>query len=272
MAMNREHYQRVRSVFHAAGELNAADRAAYLDETCADAPEIRGEVEELLAMEDTTGAQALEQPVLDGGLLVEQAAAVVSGCILYGNHRQEERDESAQIHIHNGLLSINYSCVQGWTGDLGGTGNIGDDPRFVDPEGGDHRLLSGSPVIDAADNTPIPRQVLVDLDRNPRFVDDPETENTGRGVCPIVDMGAYEFQAEGGCCLRDPRWICDADVDADGQVNPVDSGLVQTAFGSGDESHLCQYDLNCDGQINLVDAGIVRSLFGTCNEPRDACP
>ncbi|MCH9058838.1 MAG: hypothetical protein IIB55_09445, partial [Planctomycetes bacterium] len=73
-------------------------------------------------------------------------------------------------------------------------------------------------------------------------------------------------------CLRDPEWICDGDVDGDGQVNPVDSGLVQAAFGSADESDLCQYDVDCDGQINPVDSGIVQSLFRTCGAPRDSCP
>ncbi len=72
-------------------------------------------------------------------------------------------------------------------------------------------------------------------------------------------------------CTRDPEWQCDGDVDGDGQVNPVDSGLVQAAFGSGDEQDLCNYDVDCDGQINPVDSGIVQSLFGTCEEPRDAC-
>ena len=73
-------------------------------------------------------------------------------------------------------------------------------------------------------------------------------------------------------CSRSPEWICDGDVDGDGQVNPVDSGLVQAAFGSAEESDLCQYDVDCDGQINPVDSGIVQSLFGTCEAPRVACP
>ncbi len=76
----------------------------------------------------------------------------------------------------------------------------------------------------------------------------------------------------GGGCVRDPEWLCDGDVDGDGQVNPVDSGLVQAAFGSADRSDLCSYDLDCDGQINPVDSGIVQSLFGTCEAPRDVCP
>ena len=75
-----------------------------------------------------------------------------------------------------------------------------------------------------------------------------------------------------GGCVRNPQWVCDGDTDGDGQVNPVDAGLVQAAFGSADESDLCQYDIDCDGQINPVDSGIVQSLFGTCEEPRSECP
>jgi len=73
-------------------------------------------------------------------------------------------------------------------------------------------------------------------------------------------------------CTRDPEWLCDGDVDGDGQVNPVDSALVRAAFGSVAESDLCNFDLDCDGQINPVDSGIVQSLIGTCETPRDSCP
>ncbi len=76
----------------------------------------------------------------------------------------------------------------------------------------------------------------------------------------------------GGECFRDPQWLCDGDVDGDGHVNPVDSGLVQAAFGSTDDTDLCQYDADCNGVIDPTDSGIVQSLFGTCNEPRDVCP
>ena len=75
-----------------------------------------------------------------------------------------------------------------------------------------------------------------------------------------------------GDCTRNPGWLCDGDVDGDGQVNPVDSGLVQAAFGSVDGQDICNYDVDCDGQINPVDAGIVQALFGTCDSPRYVCP
>lgn len=79
-----------------------------------------------------------------------------------------------------------------------------------------------------------------------------------------------EEECSGGC-LRSPEWLCDGDVDGDGQVNPVDSGIVQAHFGSEQPDALCNYDVDCDGQINPVDSGIVQSLFGTCDSPRASC-
>lgn len=72
----------------------------------------------------------------------------------------------------------------------------------------DYQLLSGSPVIDAADNTAVPPDALdldedgdlaertpVDLNGNARFVDDPFTDHSGFGNSPIIDMGTYEYQS-----------------------------------------------------------------------------
>jgi hypothetical protein len=89
-----------------------------------------------------------------------------------------------------------------------GDGNIDADPVFVSPDADDFRVAAGSPCIDAADNEAVPADTFdldgdgdtdepipFDLDGNPRFVDDPDTDDTGNGTPPIVDMGAYEFQA-----------------------------------------------------------------------------
>ncbi len=78
------------------------------------------------------------------------------------------------------------------------------DPLFVQPNGDDGivgteddnlRLRRGSPAIDAADNAaPGLTGIFMDLDGNPRFVNDPTTPDGGNGISPIVDMGAYEYQ------------------------------------------------------------------------------
>ncbi len=58
----------------------------------------------------------------------------------------------------------------------------------------------------------MPKGIDTDLDGNPRFVDDPDTKDTGNGDPPIVDMGAYEFQPV----------LCPWDLDGDGNVGVGD--------------------------------------------------
>ncbi|MHC4284386.1 MAG: right-handed parallel beta-helix repeat-containing protein, partial [Planctomycetota bacterium] len=154
----------------------------------------------------------------EGGGITTEGTTKISNCIFWDNRTGGIADESAQIH--GGSEDINYSCVQGWTGIRGGTGNISDDPLFdsaghwddagtpVDPADdiwidGNYHLQPDSPCIDAGDNTAVPPYLTVDLNGNPRFVDDPETVDTGRGTPPIVDMGAYEGHGQG--LVIDPR-------------------------------------------------------------------
>jgi hypothetical protein len=51
----------------------------------------------------------------------------------------------------------------------------------------------GSPCIDSGDNGRVPSGVVADLAGGPRFVDDPDSADTGAGQAPIVDRGAYEY-------------------------------------------------------------------------------
>ncbi len=114
---------------------------------------------------------------------------------------------------------MRYSDVEdGWTGE----GNIDADPLFVDPDNDDYHISSGSPCIDAADNTAVPKGIDTDLDGNPRFLDDPATKDTGFGEPPIIDMGAYEFQAV----------LCPWDLDGDGSVGVSDLLILLGNWGN----------------------------------------
>jgi hypothetical protein len=86
---------------------------------------------------------------------------------------------------------VNYCCVQNWTGTLGGRGNIGTDPLFVDAKGADGvagtadddlQLRAGSPCVDTGSNTALPADLTTDLNGKSRIVNG------------VVDMGAYERQ------------------------------------------------------------------------------
>ena len=85
-------------------------------------------------------------------------------------------------------VSATYCDIQGG---FAGTGNINFDPLFIAAPG-DLRLGPGSPGVDAGKNTLVPGGVILDVAGLPRFFDDPAVPDTGPGVPPIVDMGAYE--------------------------------------------------------------------------------
>jgi len=152
-----------------------------------------------------------------GGFFATGGTNTLDNCILWGNTHDQPNVEQAQIRWTGGTLAVNYSLVQGWSGTLPGTASSGGDPFFVDADGPDNipgtldddlRLRPGSPAIDAADTTALPadvadldgdmntaEQIPFDLEGNPRRVDDPNVTDSGVGAAPIVDMGAYEFQA-----------------------------------------------------------------------------
>jgi len=115
------------------------------------------------------GNSAFDGPGLTG------ARGTIVNCIIWGNTSPLE---FPQLHISS---QPTYSCIQDWTG--GGEGNIAEEPRFVDAEKGDFRLLPGSPCIDAGFNDP----------------ELPQTDIAGMhrilfgGKSLTVDMGAYEY-------------------------------------------------------------------------------
>jgi hypothetical protein len=124
-----------------------------------------------------------------GGLYSLNSSPVLVNCILYGNDEGSGGIESDQIRKVGGGLRIDYSCVQGLTGALGGEGNIGSNAYFVDADGPDNtpgteddnlRIDPGSLCIDAGNNDAV-LFIAIDLDGNPRIIRD------------VVDMGAYEF-------------------------------------------------------------------------------
>jgi len=71
--LDPEAYQRIRDLFLAAGERPADEWSRFLDEQCAGNPELRAEVEALLA-ESADANSFLDSPILGGGVIGEQAA------------------------------------------------------------------------------------------------------------------------------------------------------------------------------------------------------
>ncbi len=143
---------------------------------------------------------------------------------------------------------VNHSIVQGWTGELGGDGNSGSDPLFVDPLGtdglpgtddDDWRLAPGSPAINAGNPNYFPATGAADLDGHPRV------------LCGQVDIGAYEFG------IGD--FNCDQKVDlSDFTLWPACMTNPRPSFvPTGCEA----FDFNNDSDIDLADFAEFQNLF-----------
>jgi len=192
-----------------------------------------------------------------GGVHNEHGELFLRNCIVWGN----QAVVGPQIVVQGAFVSVEYSDVEGGLGDVfgfsnpvieWGPGNIDADPLFVDPEGGDFRLLPGSPCIDAGNNFAVPGDLLVDMDEFARFADHIDTPDTGNGdgVLGVVDMGPYEFGGE-DCNNNGTPDIEDV---AKGDSDDCDANNIP------DE---CEPDCNQNGQADLCD--LTEELSDDCD-------
>lgn len=105
----------------------------------------------------------------------------------------------------------------------------------VNDDFGDLRLLNGSPAIERG-YSQVVAPGAVDLDHNPRIVDDPGIPGDS------VDIGAFEFQSES----------CLPDMDLDGTLTPADFSAWVAAFNL---NHV-RADQNRDGSVSPADFSI----------------
>ncbi|MHC4642173.1 MAG: right-handed parallel beta-helix repeat-containing protein, partial [Planctomycetota bacterium] len=125
----------------------------------------------------------------DWAIFIDYCDPIIRNCTFSRNNRAIEYDGGATAALTNCIVwentepfyadTINYSCVQGsWDT---GTGNITEDPLFVDASNGDYHLLEESPCIDTGDPNYLAEPNETDLDGRSRVIG-------GR-----IDMGAYEL-------------------------------------------------------------------------------
>ena len=106
--------------------------------------------------------------------IIGSGAVTLTNSIVWGN-------PGGNLACEDGTCNITYSDIQGgWTG----TGNIDEDPMFVDPTSGDYNLKVGSPCIDTGTDTGAPDHDLAGTER--------PLDGDGDGT-KTTDMGAYEF-------------------------------------------------------------------------------
>ncbi len=148
----------------------------------------------------------------------------------------------ALVSIDSSLIDVEYSVIEGGAA---GPGVIDMDPML---DAG-FALTAGSPAIDSGDNTVVPAGILLDLAGDPRFVDDPSTSDSGVGPAPVVDMGAYEFQA--------PPIDCAADLTGDGVLDFFDVQEFLNLFAANDPAA----DFTNDGVFDFFDVQEFLNLY-----------
>lgn len=129
-------------------------------------------------------------------------------------------------------LMIDHSLVEGGQGQIFTDGlqtlqwmasNLTTDPRFANPAGGNYRLLSASPAINAGDSGAIPPWITSDLGGGARVLGGE------------IDLGAYES--------------CLSDFNEDGGIDGADVSEFFDAWEEGD----FRADMNGDGGIDGAD-------------------
>ena len=189
----------------------------------------------------------------DGGGMYngDTSSPMLSSCILWSNADMTGVCESAQIH--GGTPSINHSCIHGWTGTLGGVGNIGDDPLFVPGPAGCYYLsqteageLADSPCVDGGSDS------AVNLDLDTVTTRSDEITDTG-----IVDMG-YHYPVTGEPLLM-------GDYDRSGQIDLADFAGFQNCFTAHAHTGIspcCRiFDFEPDTDVDFADYAIWQNSF-----------
>ncbi len=140
----------------------------------------------------------------------------LTNCIFWNNSDSNGSVESSQIDCWSGEKPIvNYSCIQGWTGDFGGVGNTGEDPLLA--EDGYH-LTADSPCINAGDPTG---------DYSGQF----DIDGEDRVTAARVDIGADEFTEEPVPEDTDGDGVTDSEDNCPDDANPDQIDMDGDGFG-----------------------------------------
>ncbi len=168
-------------------------------------------------------------------------APLIRDTIIWGNTATLS---APQVFLYSGTssaVSISYSDVQGgWSG----SGNINQDPLFVDAVNGDYHLARGSPCIDHGDPAFVPDPGETDIDGQPRLLDGDANGSV------IVDIGADEVTA------------CPEDLTGDGAIDLDDLSILLVHFGMTSGAGSADGDLDGDGDIDLDDLSRLLVMFG----------
>ena len=184
-----------------------------------------------------------------GGAFILAGSPKFTNCIFWGNVEEytQGTEEDAQFWFQGGAPLLTNTCLQGWTGDLGGTGNFGGDPLFVPGPAGCYYLsqiaagdAEDSSCLDAGSDTAANLFLDTLTTRSDEVVD---------ASLSLVDVG-YHYPVTGYDLIM-------GDFDRNGLVDLDDFFEWDNCFtGPGPEyvSPCCRiFDFEADSDVDLLD-------------------
>ena len=185
-----------------------------------------------------------------GGIYSDDTSSLtMTNCILWDNRNTISVGELTQIN--GGTPIINYSCIQGWTGGLGGIGNIGANPLFADAENCDYHLKSQAGRWDPESES----WIMDDVTSLCIDAGDPNSDWTAE-LWPHgrrINMGAYGGTPQASMSTNNVGNT--ADFDNDGFVGFAD--IIKLTNRWLDTETLIAEDLDRNGAVDYGDFAIL---------------
>ncbi len=211
--------------------------------------------------------------IYGGGVAVDQPGPALANTILWGNTATASIEEQQIVRFGFVAVNVSQCTVQGWTGAMGGSGNNGSNPLFVDDDGADGtvgtldddlRLGGGSPGIDTGSTAGLPADTAdlngngntaeatpLDLDAHPRV------------LAFAVDRGAYEAIP-----------VIPADFDHDGDVDGDDyahfAACATRSRVAQNNAACADAKLDADSDVDMRDFALFQRCYSGPQQPASA--
>ena len=187
-----------------------------------------------------------------GGFHISDEPVFIHNSIIWGNTDSGLSVEAAQIFLSaGGSVAVNHSDVQGLSGALGGTGNIGDDPLFADLDGPDGIPGNEDDDLSLIDGTPCANRGRDNLAVDLGPVDVAGAERVQ--ACQI-DMGAFES----------PFFIADCNENGEADACDIATGVSSDCNDNG-VLDVCDiaggFSIDCNGNGMPDECDVTPDLY-----------